>query len=136
MSTIMKSAPQLAAPFTGASILMAALAFGAAVTPGASDAVAGAGGPVSCAIKASHGGGGVTLRAVVNAPDAVSGTFRFRVAKSGGGGGANIDQSGDFSGAGSLAEVSLGGDGTFLARLSVTAAGKTIECSEKIAGAL
>ena len=94
--------------------------------------------PISCDIRVSHAGGLVDLKAVVSAEAATSGSYRLRVVSSGSNS-SNIDQSGEFSvGNGStvVSSVSLGGSGTYTARLSVTADGRTTECSQKVGGSL
>ena len=121
-------------------VVMAALATicaaGAVLQPSAPVKAAQA--PISCDIRVSHAGGLVDLKAVVSAEAATSGSYRLRVVSSGSNS-SNIDQSGEFSvGNGStvVSSVSLGGSGTYTARLSVTADGRTTECSQKVGGSL
>jgi hypothetical protein len=100
--------------------------------------ISAAPGAIACSIQVSRSGGLVGLNAVVSAQDATSGSYRLRVTSSGGNS-SNIDQSGDFSLTGGttvLSSVSLGGSGTYTARLAVTADGRTTECSERVTGAL
>ena len=95
-------------------------------------------GALSCDIQVSRSGSLVGLKAVVSAQEATSGSYRLRVVSSGGNS-SNIDQSGDFSvkgGSAIVSTVSLGGSGTYTARLSVTADGQTTECSQRVSGAL
>jgi hypothetical protein len=95
-------------------------------------------GALSCDIEVSRSGSLVGLKAVVSAPDATSGSYRLRVVSSGGNS-SNIDQSGDFSvrgGSEIVSTVSLGGSGTYTARLSVTADGRTTECRQSVSGSL
>jgi hypothetical protein len=95
-------------------------------------------GALSCDIQVSRSGSMVGLKAVVSAQNATSGSYRLRVASSGGNS-SNIEQSGDFSvdsGSAVVSSVSLGGSGTYTARLSVTADGRTTECSQKVSGRL
>ena len=95
-------------------------------------------GPLSCDIQVSRFGSLVGLKAVVSAPGATSGSYRLRVVSSGGNS-SNIDQSGDFSvsgGSAVVSSVSLGGSGTYTARLSITADGRTTECSQTVSGSL
>ena len=97
-----------------------------------------ANGALSCDIQVSRSGSMVGLKAVVSAQNATSGSYRLRVASSGSNS-SNIEQSGDFSvdsGSAVVSAVSLGGSGTYTARLSVTADGRTTECSQKISGRL
>lgn len=94
--------------------------------------------PLTCDIQVSRSGGLVGLKAVVNAEGATSGSYRLRVVSSGGNS-SNIDQSGDFSvrgGSAVVSSISLGGSGTYTARLSITADGRTSECSQKVSGSL
>jgi hypothetical protein len=107
------------------------------VSSGTTAANAGPG--LSCDIEVSHSGGGVTLKGVVTSGVAADGTYTLKVT-SAGSGSSNINQSGDFSvGAGraaQLATVSLGGNGSYQARLSVTVDGHTTSCAERIGGSL
>jgi hypothetical protein len=95
---------------------------------------------LSCAIEVGRSSGGIEMQAVVVGAAGNSGNYRLVVRKTGGGGSANIDQSGEFAlGAGGsreLATVSLGGDGRYIARLSVSAGGRTAECTKNVSGAL
>jgi hypothetical protein len=95
-------------------------------------------GALSCDIQVSRSGNLVGLKAVVSAQDATSGSYRLRVVSSGANS-SNIDQSGDFSVSGGsviVSTISLGGSGTYTARLSVTADGRTTECSQRVSGSL
>ena len=95
-------------------------------------------GPLSCDIQVSRSGSLVGLKAVVSASGATSGSYRLRVISSGGNS-SNIEQSGDFSvsgGSAVISSVSLGGSGTYTARLSITADGRTTECSQRVSGSL
>ena len=121
-------------------VVMAALAtvgvIGALVHPATSATAARD--PLSCDIRVSRSGSMVGLQAVVSAQGATSGSYRLRVVSSGGNS-SNIDQSGDFSvsgGSAVVSSVSLGGSGTYTARLSVTADGRTTECSQRVSGSL
>ena len=121
-------------------VVMAALAtlgaVGAVLQPAAPVIAARA--PMSCDIRVSQAGGLVDLKAVVSAEAATSGSYRLRVV-SFGSNRSNIDQSGEFSvvnGSTVVSSVSLGGSGNYTARLTVTAAGRTTECSQKVGGSL
>ena len=121
-------------------VVMAALAtvgvIGALVHP-ATPATA-ARDPLSCDIQVSRSGGLVGLQAVVSAQRATSGSYRLRVVSSGGNS-SNIDQSGDFyvsGGSAVVSSVSLAGSATYTARLSITADGRTTECSQRVSGSL
>ena len=70
-----------------------------------------------------------------------AGSYPFKVKNAGGGGSANISQGGDFAiGAGeqaTLGQVMLGSNGAvYDARLTVTVDGETIECAERVGGAI
>jgi hypothetical protein len=121
-------------------VVLAALATAGAMGASFQPAVSAnaADGALSCNIQVSRSGSLVGLKAVVSAQDATSGSYRLRVVSSGGNS-SNIDQSGDFSikgGSAIVSTVNLGGSGTYTARLSVTADGRTTECSEKVSGSL
>lgn len=90
-----------------------------------------------CQIGATPAGGGmVRLEALVNADKAVSGSYTFRVEKTGGGGSSTINQGGDFDAkagqTATLSSVSLGGKGArYNATLDVTIGGKTVSCTKQ-----
>jgi hypothetical protein len=97
--------------------------------------------PIRCEIQVEEHGRSVALAGVVFAEAAIEGSYRLRVSKSGGGGSSDIDQSGDFSAApgepSTLGTVTLGGDGgSYVAKLTVTWSGGTIECTERVRGSL
>jgi hypothetical protein len=105
--------------------------------PGTDTPATAAPGDVSCSIDVRRTGSGVTLRPMVSADRTVSGSYRLRVTSRGAGGGSDIDQSGEFTAVGArsvLGSVSLGGDGAYEARLTVTTGGRRIECAERIGG--
>ena len=121
-------------------VVMAALAtlgaVGAVLQPAAPVNAARA--PMACDIRVSHAGGLVALKPGVSVEAATSGRDRLRVVSSGGNS-SNIDQSGEFSvanGSTVVSSVSLGGSGNYTARLTVTADGRTTECSQKVGGSL
>jgi hypothetical protein len=123
------------------SFALLALPAALAVTGiGAVNAGQGSAGPVRCEIQVSEHGSGVSLEGVVYAKSAVEGSYRLRVSKAGGSGSSDIDQSGDFSAgpgaAASLGNVTLGGDGSYVARLRVTVDGRSVECTERVGGML
>ncbi len=97
--------------------------------------------PVRCVINAGTSGGMIALEGVVAADVAASGSYAFKVKNAGAGGSANISQGGDFAiGAGeqaTLGQVMLGSNGAvYDARLTVTVDGETIECAERVGGAI
>ena len=80
-----------------------------------------------------------TFRSRRTAVASPAGSYRLRVTKSGAAGSSDINQSGDFSAGpgepGRLGTVTLGGDGgSYVARLTVTWDGGSIECTERIGG--
>lgn len=94
--------------------------------------------PVACDIEVSRSSGLVGLKAIVNSHDTISGNYRLRVTSSGANS-STIDQSGDFTvshGTAVVSSVNLGGVGAYTARLSITANGRTTECSRKVGGSL
>jgi hypothetical protein len=98
-----------------------------------------AGSGLSCDIQVSHKGDGVTLRGVVASGSNVEGSYSLKVT-SVGSSSSKINQGGDFSvkagGVEELALVTLGGDGVYQAKLSVTADGRTTSCTERVGGSL
>lgn len=105
-----------------------------------SSETAKAGGSLTCAIEVGQFGGGLELQVLISAPRDTTGSYRLSVTKSGGGGSADINQSGGFELQGGqprvVSSVSLGGQGAYTARLSVTADGRTVDCSRRIGGLL
>ncbi|HWU64777.1 MAG TPA: curli-like amyloid fiber formation chaperone CsgH [Ensifer sp.] len=93
--------------------------------------------PGFCDIGATSAGGGmVKLDALVHADRAVSGSYTFRVEKTGGGGSSTINQGGDFDAkagqTATLSSVSLGSKGAqYRATLDVTFGGKTVSCTKE-----
>lgn len=126
---------------TRLGIVVPALAALGVVAAGAgSSESAKAAGPLTCEIEVNRAAGGVELQALVSAMRDTSGSYRLSVAKSGGGGSASINQSGGFELRGGaprvVSSVNLGGDGRYTARLSVTADGRTVECTRRVGGSL
>lgn len=97
-------------------------------------------GRLACEIHVTHDHGAVTLQPMVSTARAISGSYRLRVTKRGGGGNAQIDQSGGFSASPGeshvLGTVSLAGGGTYDALMTVDAGGQTVECKERVGGSL
>lgn len=121
------------AKWTGFSMPLIAVALVSGVMgQGVTAASAGNNGAVSCEIDVSDSGGGVTLKGRVYAKTGVEGSYRMRVSSTSG---SNINQSGDFSASpgspGDLGMVSLGGNGSYTARLEVTWDGGMTSCSER-----
>jgi len=94
-------------------------------------------GPVRCEISADSVNGMITLKGIVHADVAVSGSYQFRVIGAGGSGSSNIEQGGGFSvgqgGTQTLGNVTLG-VGSYDASLTVIANGKTVRCSVPVGG--
>ena len=121
----------------GLASLIGAGAAGLAMAAGGD----GAGeGPVRCAIETASAGGMLTLEGVVQADVAVSGSYRFRVVGTGGGGSSNVQQGGTFMAGpdapATLGTVMLGGGGDYDATLEVMADGMTVTCQERVGGAI
>lgn len=119
------------------------LGLGAAgIAMGASQAGStGTGEPVVCEIQATPADGMIALEGIVHADETISGSYRFRVSSAGGSGSANISQGGSFTagpgGAARLGTVMLGNTGAaYDARLEVTSDGVTVECAERVGGAV
>jgi hypothetical protein len=121
-----------------AGAALAAIGFAAGAGQAGSTGGAATSGPVRCEIEATTAGGMTTLKGVVHADHAVSGTYSFLVTGSGGGGSSNIQQGGMFAaspdGPAALGEVMLGGGSAYDARLEITADGTTLECTKRVGG--
>jgi hypothetical protein len=120
-------------------VVMAALAAAGVISAVVrSEHASAVGESMSCNIQVSRSGNLVGLKAIVSTPSAASGSYHLHVVSSGGNS-SNIDQSGDFTVSGGpavVSSVSLGGSGSYTARLSVTADGRTTECVQRVSGAL
>ena len=114
---------------------LAAIGFAGVST---SDGARAYSGRLACEIRVTNDHGVVTLRPMVSTSSVISGSYRLRVTNRGGGGSSQIDQSGGFSASPGesnvLGNVSLAGGGTYDARLTVDAGGRTIECNERVGG--
>ena len=125
------------AVLAGSGVFGLGLVFAA---PDQAAAGGGGGSGLRCEITQSGHGGSVVLQGVVFSDQATDGSYEFRVAKSGGGGSSDINQSGEFSvGAGgksSVASVSLGGSGGYSATLKVRSSGHAVACTERSGGSL
>lgn len=99
---------------------------------GITSATAGEKAGVRCEIDVTEGKGGVVLKGRVYAKTDVEGSYRMRVSSTSG---SNINQSGDFAASpgspGDLGLVSLGGSGSYNARLELSWTGGSTTCSEK-----
>lgn len=121
------------AKWTGFSMPLIAVALVSGVIGvGVTSASAGNNGAVRCEIDVRDSGGGVTLQGRVYAKTGVEGSYRMRVSSTSG---SNINQSGGFSASpgspGDLGLVSLGGSGSYTARLEVSWDGGATTCTER-----
>jgi carbon monoxide dehydrogenase subunit G len=96
---------------------------------------------VSCEVQIKTGSGSVSLEGIVRSDTSIDGTYQLVVTRSGGSGGSNIDQGGEFSAAAgedtSLGTVMLSGiGGTYVAKLKVKWNGSSTVCREKVSGSL
>ena len=119
------------------AVLVAALAV-AGCSAGASEVGSG-GDAVSCEINVADMNGAIGLGAVVHADRAVTGSYRFDVSGSGGGGSTNISQGGGFTaGPGDdarLGRLMLGNHGAvYDVRLDVSVGGRDYQCSDRVGG--
>src|SRR5690606_4539177 len=106
---------------------------------GGEPATRAAAGPVACEIKSASMNGMISLEAVIRSDVAAFGSYRFRVAGAGGGGGTNIQQGGNFSATPgapvTLGRVMVGNTGgAYDAILEISADGETATCSERVGG--
>lgn len=101
---------------------------------------ASAGDPLHCEIQVTEHASSIALDAVVLSSTAASGTYEFSVSGGSGDGNSDIAQSGEFSVAAgsesSVGQVTLGNNGTYVARLAVTSGSSTHRCTKRIAGSL
>ncbi|WP_152047290.1 curli-like amyloid fiber formation chaperone CsgH [Aureimonas psammosilenae] len=115
--------------------LLTALAAGAVLAPAVSARTGDE--AASCEIRASRGGGAVTLTALVHAEHRVEGSYSLRVK----GRGTSIDQGGPFAARAGreavVGTVTLGTQGaSFEAKLDVTVDGETVTCRQSIRGGI
>jgi CsgH protein len=93
--------------------------------------------PVGCEILATTDNSMTTLQGAFHSDEVIAGTYLFKVVKASHSGRSNIQQGGNFAAEGgdnvTLGRVMMGGSGaTYEVSLSVTAGGKTYECSDRI----
>lgn len=101
----------------------------------AANANAAAGGDFACGVTTKTEGGMLAIVGTLVSPKPLAGEYRFALKSSGGGGSTNISQGGQFSAAPN-AEISLGqimvnADAHVNVDFTVTANGKTFDCSQK-----
>lgn len=91
--------------------------------------------PVSCRIEVSEKGGMISLQGLVEADEAIDGTYRFAVESTGGSGNSRINQGGGFSAAPgetvTLGRVMLGANGVYEASLELDTGSGSVECEER-----
>lgn len=95
-------------------------------------------GLLACELRTGTHNGTTTIEGIVHAAESVAGSYRLSVDSAGGSGGSRINQGGEFAAApdapATLGRVTLGGGGTFDARLEVDAAGSTVTCRAPVGG--
>ena len=124
---------------TGSTVFPAFLAATFAAAMGMSLQPAHAGDGARCEIRVSKRGGTTTLEGVVFSSAPVAGSYRLSVGSSGGSGGSDIDQSGNFSAKpgepANLGGVNLGGAaGTYSADLTIKWNGGASHCTQHVGG--
>jgi hypothetical protein len=91
--------------------------------------------PLRCEIEVSEQGGMISLRGLVEADEATSGTYRFAVESAGGSGSSKINQGGGFSAAPgetvTLGRVMLGANGVYEVSLELDTESGSVECEER-----
>jgi hypothetical protein len=121
-----------------AGLMVAGPALTAGTQAATSAAVPPASGGLSCKIQSIPANGGISLVGVVDADVAVSGSYAFHVASSGGGNSADIDQGGPFSagakGTVAVGTVTLAAGADYTATLTLTVNGATVACTGKPRG--
>lgn len=93
---------------------------------------------VRCEIQVTPRPYGLELQGMVYAEDAVSGEYELNIRQDGISGQSVINQGGGFQAMPNtparLGTVSLGGDGSYTAKLKVHAGGKTFVCAKRVGG--
>ncbi len=118
----------------GARALFAFIGLAAAAMPAtASDRLA-------CKIEIVRNPAGLELLALVSAPQPISGQYRLQVTMMAQHGNSTMNHGGTFTAGPGAPQVvgrfSLAGGGQYMAQLQVTADGHTIDCNERIGGAM
>lgn len=113
---------------------VAALAMGAGAASSSDE-------PLRCEIMTGSMNGAITLQGVIHADVPVSGSYRFKVASSGGAGNTNMSQGGHFTAAPGeevmLGKIMLGNAGAIYdATLEIETDGMAVECEERVGGAI
>jgi hypothetical protein len=90
----------------------------------------------ACGIAADRNGGMLQIEGALVSPIAVNGEYRFSLRSSGGGGSTNISQGGAFTAAAgqqtTLGRVTLNANAAYQVEFTVSAAGKTFDCSQAL----
>lgn len=122
------------------ALICAALGIGAIAMTAADNPGAQAGwftrDQVRCEIKVKPGPYGVQLQGLVFAKDTLAGEYELSVMQDGPGAYSLVNQSGEFEAGprrpASLGMVSLGGGGSYTAKLKVRAGGEVYTCAKRI----
>jgi hypothetical protein len=80
-----------------AGVMPLVLGLGAAGMALGADRSGSGDGPIRCEISTASADGMITLKAIVHADVAVSGSYRFRITGAGASGSSNVEQGGNFS---------------------------------------
>ncbi len=116
-------------------LIQATLAAAAAITAvGFAANANAAGGDFACGVATKTQGGMLAIEGTLVSPTALSGEYRFALKSAGGGGSSNISQGGQFSAAPnaeiSLGQVMVNAGSNVSVDFTVTANGKTFDCSQ------
>ena len=95
---------------------------------------------LACKIGVNRNGPALELLAVVSAPRPIQGSYRMQVTTIAPYGSSTMNHGGSFTAGPGAPQVigrfSLAGSGQYTAALQVTADGQTIDCTERIGGAM
>jgi len=120
-----------------ASAALLAVVVGAAAAGAAKDSSSSA--PLRCEIRNTVQGDAIVLEPVVYAGRSTNGTYTVSVSGGGSSGSTDIRQGGAFeTGPGnpaSLGRMSLGANGAYDVKLTVTAGGASVSCAKQVSGA-
>ncbi len=90
----------------------------------------------ACGIAADRDGGMLQVEGALVSPIAINGEYRFSLRSSGSGGSTNVSQGGPFAAAAgqqtTLGRVTLNANAAYQVEFSVSAAGKTFDCSQEL----
>ena len=121
-----------------ASVLLGLGAAGFAMGAGAASSTDG---PLRCEIQANSMNGMISLQGVIHSDVPISGSYRFKVASTGGAGNTNMSQGGAFTAAPGeavmLGKIMLGNAGAIYdATLEIETDRMAVECEERVGGAI